>query len=459
MTHTDFSSLPLDSALLDNLASLNFTQMTPIQAQGLPLVLAGQDVIAQASTGSGKTLTFGLGVLSRLNVNLNRVQAMVLCPTRELADQVARELRRLARTLANVKLVSLCGGSPTAAQTATLQFGAHIVVGTPGRILKHLQQGSLNLDALNTLVLDEADRMLDMGFADDIHNVVEFVPKARQTLLFSATYPEEIGTLSRGLQQQPAEISVADEKNGSNIVELWFEVSQDQRRSALATLLAHYAPASAVVFCNTKRACQEVADHLGSLGFAALALNGDLEQRERDQVLVRFANGSANILVATDVAARGLDIRELEAVINYEVTQDPQVHIHRIGRTGRAGHQGLALSLYSAKEAYRVNMIEEYQRAPMAHGDLSSLNGTTAPRQPAMVTLNIAGGRKTKIRAGDILGALTRDAGISGDQIGKIDITEMQSYVAIHKDVAKQALKHLQQGKVKGRSVRVSKLG
>ncbi|OYD26143.1 ATP-dependent RNA helicase DbpA [Oceanimonas baumannii] len=459
MTNTDFSTLPLSPALLDNLASLNFTRMTPIQAQGLPLVLAGKDVIAQASTGSGKTLAFGLGLLMRLNTQHNRVQAMVLCPTRELADQVARELRKLARTMQNVKLVALCGGSPTSAQTATLQFGAHIVVGTPGRILKHLQQETLTLDALNTLVLDEADRMLDMGFAEDIQKVVAFAPKERQTLLFSATYPTEINELSRGLQNQPASISVADEQNGGNIVELLFEVTPEQRKTALSTLLAHYAPASAVVFCNTKRACQEVADHLNSQGFAALALNGDLEQRERDQVLVRFANGSANILVATDVAARGLDIHELEAVINYEVTQDPQVHVHRIGRTGRAGHQGLALSLYSAKEAYRVNMIEEYQRTPMAHGDLSSLDAAALPRSPDMVTLNIAGGRKTKIRAGDILGALTRDAGINGEQVGKIDITDMQSYVAIHKDVARQALKHLQQGKIKGRSVRVSRLG
>ncbi|MDP5290788.1 ATP-dependent RNA helicase DbpA [Oceanimonas sp. CHS3-5] len=459
MTNTDFSTLPLGPTLLDNLTSLGYSRMTPIQAQGLPLVLAGNDVIAQASTGSGKTLTFGLGLLSRLNVSRNRVQAMVLCPTRELADQVARELRKLARTMANVKLVSLCGGSPTAAQTATLQFGAHIVVGTPGRMLKHLQQGSLSLDALDTLVLDEADRMLDMGFADDIRKVVAFAPAERQTLLFSATYPDGIAELSRGLQRQPQQIAVADEQNADNIVELLFEVTPDQRKTALAAMLAHYAPASAVVFCNTKRACQEVADHLNGLGFAALALNGDLEQRERDQVLVRFANGSANILVATDVAARGLDIKELAAVINYDITQDPQVHVHRIGRTGRAGEQGLALSLYSPQEAYRVNMIEEYQRAPMAQGSLNALNGQAEPRQPDMVTLNIAGGRKSKIRAGDILGALTRDAGIAGNQIGKIDISEMQSYVAVHKSVARQALKHLQQGKIKGRSVRASRLG
>ncbi|GGB38921.1 ATP-dependent RNA helicase [Oceanisphaera marina] len=455
MNNTEFSTLSLDPALIANLTSLEYTRMTPIQAQSLPLMLNGKDVIAQASTGSGKTVAFGLALLARLDVNRLGVQTMVICPTRELADQVARELRRLARAMANVKLVVLCGGSPTAAQTASLEFGAHIVVGTPGRMLKHLEQGSLVLDDLNTLVLDEADRMLDMGFADDIERVVAFAPRERQTLLFSATYPEGIADLSRGLQQAPERVSVADENRADTIVQLLFEVVPNLRKQALATLLAHYAPRSAVVFCNTKRACQEVADHLTNLGFAALALNGDLEQRERDQVLIRFANGSANILVATDVAARGLDIKELAAVINYDITQDPEVHVHRVGRTGRAGQQGLALSLYSAQEAYRVNMIEEYQRAPIVQGSLADLNGNIPALQPDMVTLNIAGGRKSKIRAGDILGALTGEAGIQGAEVGKIDISEMQSYVAVHRDVANKALKHLQQGKIKGRTVKV----
>lgn len=458
MTQTEFSTLSLDPTLVDNLTSLEYTRMTPIQAQSLPLMLNGKDVIAQASTGSGKTVAFGLALLARLNVNHLAVQTMVICPTRELADQVAQELRRLARAMANVKLVVLCGGSPTSAQTASLEFGAHIVVGTPGRMLKHLEQGSLHLDHLNTLVLDEADRMLDMGFAYDIEQVVAYAPKARQTLLFSATYPNGIADLSRGLQQNPERVSVADENRADTIVQLLFEVSPHLRKQALATLLAHYAPRSAVVFCNTKRACQEVADHLTELGFAALALNGDLEQRERDQVLIRFTNGSANILVATDVAARGLDIKELAAVINYDITQDPEVHVHRVGRTGRAGQQGLALSLYSPQEAYRVHLIEEYQNATIVQGTLAELNSNTPPLQPDMVTLNIAGGRKSKIRAGDILGALTGEAGIKGDQVGKINISEMQSYVAVHKDVAKQALKHLQQGKIKGRIVKVRQI-
>ncbi|RQM67641.1 ATP-dependent RNA helicase DbpA [Aeromonas hydrophila] len=457
--NNEFSSLNLSSALQDNLASLGYLQMTPIQAQSLPLVLDGKDLIAKAKTGSGKTAAFGLGLLASLDVNRLEVQALVLCPTRELADQVATEIRRLARTLPNVKLVTLCGGTPTAPQSATLSFGAHIAVGTPGRILKHLEQGTLELDGLKTLVLDEADRMLDMGFGEDINRVISHAPRDRQTLLFSATYPEGIAQMSRGVQRNPVEVSVESLHEDSAIEQKLYEVPAGQRLDALGWLLSHYQPSSCVVFCNTKRACNDVADHLAAKGFSALALNGDLEQRERDQVLVRFANGSATILVATDVAARGLDIKELGAVINYELTYDPEVHVHRIGRTGRAGQQGLALSLYQPNEAQRVNFIEEYQQAPIPQGDLAGIGRDIKPIAPQMVTLSIDAGRKTKVRAGDILGALTGEGGIAGADVGKIQISEQYSYVAVKRQVASTALKRLQEGKIKGRSYRARKLG
>ncbi|MGL5708875.1 MAG: helicase-related protein, partial [Aeromonas sp.] len=246
---------------------------------------------------------------------------------------------------------------------------------------------------------------------------------------------------------------------GSAIEQKLYEVPAGQRLDALTWLLSHYQPSSCVVFCNTKRACNDVADHLAAKGFSALALNGDLEQRERDQVLVRFANGSATILVATDVAARGLDIKELGAVINYELTYDPEVHVHRIGRTGRAGQQGLALSLYQPNEAQRVNIIEEYQQAPMPLGDLDSIGRDIKPIAPQMVTLSIDAGRKTKVRAGDILGALTGEGGIAGADVGKIQIAEQYSYVAVKRSVGSAALKRLQEGKIKGRSYRARKLG
>jgi len=459
VNNSEFSSLNLSPALLENLTTLGYLQMTPIQAQSLPQVLDGKDLIAKAKTGSGKTAAFGLGLLSSLDVNRLEVQALVLCPTRELADQVATEIRRLARTLPNVKLVTLCGGTPTAPQSATLSFGAHIAVGTPGRILKHLEQGTLELDSLKTLVLDEADRMLDMGFGEDINRVISHAPRDRQTLLFSATYPEGIAQMSRGVQRNPVEVSVASLHEESAIEQKLYEVPAGQRLDTLTWLLSHYQPSSCVVFCNTKRACNDVADHLAAKGFSALALNGDLEQRERDQVLVRFANGSATILVATDVAARGLDIKELGAVINYELTYDPEVHVHRIGRTGRAGQQGLALSLYQPNEAQRVNLIEEYQQAPMPLGDLDAIGRAIKPLAPQMVTLSIDAGRKTKVRAGDILGALTGEGGIAGADVGKIQISEQYSYVAVKQSVAKAALKRLQEGKIKGRSYRARKLG
>ena len=457
--NNEFSSLHLSPALQDNRASLGYLQMTPIQAQSLPLVLDGKDLIAKAKTGSGKTAAFGLGLLANLDVNRLEVQALVLCPTRELADQVATEIRRLARTLPNVKLVTLCGGTPTAPQSATLSFGAHIAVGTPGRILKHLEQGTLELDGLKTLVLDEADRMLDMGFGEDINRVISHAPRDRQTLLFSATYPEGIAQMSRGVQRNPVEVSVESLHEDSAIEQKLYEVPAGQRLDALGWLLSHYQPSSCVVFCNTKRACNDVADHLTAKGFSALALNGDLEQRERDQVLVRFANGSATILVATDVAARGLDIKELGAVINYELTYDPEVHVHRIGRTGRAGQQGLALSLYQPNEAQRVNFIEEYQQAPIPQGDLAGIGRDIKPIAPQMVTLSIDAGRKSKVRAGDILGALTGEGGIAGADVGKIQISEQYSYVAVKRQVASAALKRLQEGKIKGRSYRARKLG
>ncbi|PMU06437.1 ATP-dependent RNA helicase DbpA [Aeromonas salmonicida] len=459
MNNTEFSSLNLSPALQENLTSLGYLQMTPIQAQSLPLVLDGKDLIAKAKTGSGKTAAFALGLLAKLNVNRLEVQALVLCPTRELADQVAQEIRRLARALPNVKLVTLCGGTQTAPQSATLGFGAHIAVGTPGRILKHLEQGTLELSGLKTLVLDEADRMLDMGFGEEINRVISYAPEQRQTLLFSATYPEGIAQMSRGVQHNPVEVSVESLHEGSAIEQKLYEVPAGQRLDALTWLLSHYQPASCVVFCNTKRACNDVADHLAAKGFSALALNGDLEQRERDQVLVRFANGSATILVATDVAARGLDIKELGAVINYELTYDPEVHVHRIGRTGRAGQQGLALSLYQPNEAQRVNLIEEYQQAPMPQGDLAEIGREIKPIAPQMVTLSIDAGRKTKVRAGDILGALTGEGGIAGADVGKIQISEQYSYVAVKRSVGSAALKRLQEGKIKGRTYRARKLG
>jgi len=433
--------------------------MTPIQAQSLPDILKGKDLLAQAKTGSGKTAAFAIGLLHKLDVQTYQTQSLVLCPTRELAEQVSNEIRRLARSIPNTKLLTLCGGKPMAPQITSLERAPHIVVGTPGRILKHLEKETLKLDGLNMLVLDEADRMLDMGFHDDIMRVIKMVPPQRQTLLFSATYPDEIKDISDAVQNDPVEVRVESLHDNKKIKQIFYEIDKSERNKTLVSLLQHYQPESSLVFCNRKQQCQELAEDLQQQGFHALALHGDLEQRERDQVLAQFANKSSSILIATDVAARGLDIKDLEAVINFELSPDPEVHIHRIGRTGRAEKEGLALSLFMASESPKVIKIEAYQNSPIRIDKTSTLSKKENFKlSPSMVTLCINGGRREKIRAGDILGALTANTDLSGKQIGKIDIFDIIAYVAVEQASANQALKILTQGKIKGRRFRVRKL-
>lgn len=460
-----FSSLPLTPAFLANLHSLDYKTMTAIQTQSLPVMLNGQDILAQAKTGSGKTAAFAIAILYQLEPQTYQTQAMVLCPTRELADQVGKEIRRLARAIPNTNILTLCGGKAIGPQLASLQRHPHIVVGTPGRILKHLEKGSLKLQALKTLVLDEADRMLDMGFHDDIMRIIDFVPQQRQTLLFSATYADEIKSISKGIQNKPVNIKVESQHDQNRIKQVFYEIKKTERTEILMALLQHYQPESCVIFCNRKQQCQVLAEALKASGYHALALHGDLEQKERDQVLVQFSNKSSSILIATDVAARGLDIKDLQAVINFELSQDPEIHIHRIGRTGRAGNEGLAISLFMASEAPKVIAIEEYQNSPARIAETQSLRpaaDSAEKLKPAMVTLRINGGRKNKVRAGDILGALTASNNdgnsINASQIGKIDIFDMFAYVAVEKGIARQALKLLAEGKIKGRKFKVQKL-
>ena len=458
MTHP-FSALPLAPQFLSNLDTLGYREMTPIQAESLPAVLEGRDLIAQAATGSGKTAAFGIGILQKLNPAWFAVQGLVMCPTRELADQVAGELRRLARGVGNVKVLTLTGGVAMRPQIASLEHGAHIVVGTPGRIRDHLGRNTLDLSKVQTLVLDEADRMTDMGFYDEIANIVRACPERRQTLLFSATYPDDIRHATSHFLRDPLEVVVESQHDESTIEQRFYEVGFDNRDDAVARLLSHYRPVSALAFCNTKAHCRELADSLRAQGFSALALYGELEQRERDEILILFANRSCSVLVATDVAARGLDISNLEAVINVDVSKDAEVHVHRIGRTGRGGESGLALSLCAPNEKKWVRLIEEYQNAPVAWHKLDELGDNDLAADPApMVTLVISGGKKDKLRPGDILGALTGDAGLPGAKIGKITLFDNQAFVAVERDIARQALQRLSEGKIKGRSIKVRML-
>ena len=452
---TAFSTLTvLPAAQLANLNELGYLSMTPVQAAALPAILAGKDVRVQAKTGSGKTAAFGLGLLQHIDPSRFETQSLVLCPTRELADQVAGELRRLARCLPNIKILMLCGGQPFGAQRDSLQHAPHIIVATPGRLLDHLQKGTVSLDALQTLVMDEADRMLDMGFSDAIDEVIRFAPADRQTLLLSATWPAAIAAISGRVQRHPETIELDSVDALPAIEQQFFEVSRHGKIALLQRLLSQHQPASCVVFCNTKRDCQAVCDALNAAGQSALSLHGDLEQRDRDQTLVRFANGSVRVLVATDVAARGLDIKSLALVVNFELAWDPEVHVHRIGRTARAGEQGLAISFCAPEEAQRATILADMLQLSLNWLPAPAGNAIT-PLTAEMATLCIDGGKKAKMRPGDVLGALTGDMGFDGADIGKITVHPAHVYVAIRQNMAQKAYKQLQNGKIKGKACRV----
>jgi len=459
LSNLSFSSLPLPPAQLTNLESLGYLEMTAIQAAALPQALAGVDLIGQAKTGSGKTAAFTLPLLTRINPRDFGTQALILCPTRELASQVASEIRRLARYQQNIKVVTLVGGQSIGPQIGSLEHGAHVVVGTPGRIKDHLRKETLSLERVNTLVLDEADRMLEMGFVDDIEAIIGETPATRQTLLFSATFPENILKLSARFQTTPQRVSVESLHDGQHIDQQFFICQKSDRLAALVKLLVHFQPSAAVVFCNTKQLVREVCEHLNRSGIHAQALHGDMEQRDRDQVLIQFKHLSCSILVATDVAARGLDIDDLPAVVNFELPRNAEVYVHRIGRTGRAGKEGLALSLFADSERYKLQSIGDYLQQELHYEDIEQVPKSAAGlAPPAFVTLCIHGGRKQKIRAGDILGALTGEAGMDGKAVGKITVTDYSTYVAIAHNEADKALGRLLNGKIKGRKFKVRKL-
>ena len=448
LTMAMFETLEVTKEMQNNLEKLGFVKMTEIQAQSLPHTLKGLDIIAQAKTGSGKTLAFGIPLLEKLDVKKFRPQSLIMCPTRELADQVANELRKIAKFKHNIKILTLCGGSPMRAQIQSLYHGAHVIVGTPGRIQDHIGKNTLNLNDINTVVLDEADRMLDMGFIDVIEHILERVPKKRQTMLFSATFGDDIKKLSSSIMDNPKMVKVEGAEENTNIKQLFFLTNKEQKFEALLTLLRTYKPESSIIFCNMKVLVTEVAEGLQDEGFDALDLHGDLDQIDRTETLLQFANRSCSILVATDVAARGLDIDDVDVVINYDLPRDSESFTHRIGRTARAGKSGLALSLgtkfelskFDEKEVKNLNDLDEDPSVTL---------------QASMKTLSLAGGKKSKLRAGDILGTLCVAIGLTKEEVGKITINDRHTYVAIKKSAFEKAFKGLQKEKIKGRNFRV----
>lgn len=453
-TPKKFDTLKLNKDLLNNLSQIGYESMTPVQEESLPVILNKKDIIAQAKTGSGKTAAFGLGILNGLNLKFFGTQALIICPTRELAEQVGQSIRKLARQMPNVKIINLSGGMPMKAQLDSLKYGTHIVVGTPGRILKHLDKASLDISQLSTLVLDEADRMLDMGFSEAIDNIIKKTPKKRQTLMFSATFPDAILLMAEQYLNQPTRIVIESKLEESDIQEVFYKTNSNEKLHLVTSLLAHHQPASVLIFCNTKLMTSEITQHLKTQGYTVKCLNGDMEQVDRDLAMIQFANSSCPILVATDVAARGLDIKDLPLVINYELAFDVETHTHRIGRTGRAGQTGLAVSLVSANQRHLL------PQEKIAWSNIEELSSDAHfSKIPKMLTINLDLGKKDKLRPGDILGTLVKDVGIPVEAIGKINILALRSYVAISNELAKKVCNSLSTKKIKGMQVKARIIG
>ncbi|NNB92005.1 ATP-dependent RNA helicase DbpA [Corallococcus exiguus] len=459
----EFSALSLSPPLLQVLEELEFKTATPIQAQSIPVLLQGKDLVGQARTGSGKTAAFALPILQKVKLTQDRrLQALVLCPTRELCAQVAGEIRRLARRMPGVQVLALAGGQPIRPQVEALEKGVHIGVGTPGRIIDLLDREVLDTRHLATVVLDEADRMLDMGFREDMERVLGATPSKRQTVLFSATFPDDIEKLSRAFQKDPVRVSLAQEEAAPDIQQVGYACTPEEKQVLLLRLLRQHQPASAIVFCNFKAVVVELTRALVQAGVSADGLQGDLEQFDRDRVMAKFRNHSTRVLVATDVAGRGIDVEALDAVVNYELPQQPEAYVHRIGRTGRAGRRGLALSLVTRSDSRKVEDIEGTTGVKLEKGDVDALVPENVPGVSLISgweTLSISAGRKDKMRPGDILGALTGEAGgLKAEDVGKIEIHDHHAFVAVSKRVVKVAFQRLSEGRIKGRKHRIERV-
>lgn len=474
-----FRDLKISSTLIAVLEEIGYSAMTEVQAQAIPHLLLGKDLIGQSKTGSGKTAAFSIPILEKIQLQNRSIQALILCPTRELCTQVAREIRKLGRKHPSLQVLILAGGQFIAPQLSALEKGVHIAVGTPGRVMDIIGRGKLNLSRLRTIVLDEADRMLDMGFEEDMQQIMGYMPSKRQTVLFSATFPESITSLSEQYQKNPVTVTIKNDDTESSPIKDYFIAAEDDKIKTLKSVLDLLKPKNAIIFCNLKAVTQEVAQDLRELGFSADCLNGDLEQFDRDRIMARFRNESLKLLVATDVAARGIDVEKLDLVVNFDTPAKPDVYVHRIGRTGRAGQKGVAISLLISKEHHKLDRISEYTKRDCRLSTIDDLKSTlsyltskdvsvsstkeeatsTYDNKSPMVTLCIFGGRKDKLRPGDILGALTGETGnLPGSAVGKIEIHDRLTYVAIQRDYAAKALMAIQSGRIKARTFKVSQI-
>ena len=515
-----FEEMGLSEEIQKAVRYMGFEEASPIQAKAIPAMISGIDLIGQAQTGTGKTAAFGIPILEKVDPKLKKLQAIVLCPTRELAIQVADEIRNLSRYMHGIKVLPIYGGQDIVKQIRSLKSGTQIVIGTPGRVMDHMRRKTMKLDFVHTVVLDEADEMLNMGFREDIEFVLSGVPEERQTVLFSATMPKPIMEITKKFQNNAKVIKVTKkELTVPNIEQYYYEVRPKNKEEVLSRLLDIYNPALSVVFCNTKRQVDELVEGLKGRGYFAEGLHGDMKQQQRDRVMNGFRNGRTEILVATDVAARGIDVDDVDAVFNYDLPQDDEYYVHRIGRTGRAGKNGKAFTFITGREFYKLKDIQRYCRTKIIAKQVPSLNDVANVKadkifekvagmidednlkpyirmieeklekedyttldlaaaflrmalgdedksvevddfgdtgaEDGMVRLFINIGKNQKARPGDILGAIAGETGIAGSLIGTIDMYDKYTFVEVPKEYARDVLNAMSHARIKGRNINI----
>ncbi len=524
-----FEELNLSEEILKAVMDMGFEEATPIQAQSIDVIMSGKDVLGQSQTGTGKTAAFGIPCLEKIDVNDRRLQAVILCPTRELAIQVCEEFRKLLKYKDNIRVLPVYGGQPIDRQIMALKKGVHVIIGTPGRVMDHMERRTIKMESVKMVILDEADEMLDMGFREDIETILTKVPDERQTILFSATMPKGILELTRNFQTNPVHVKVEHKELTVPLIEqIYFEVKEKTKLEALSRLIDMENPELSLIFCNTKRQVDDLVEQLQGRGYFAEGLHGDLKQAQRDKVMQKFRNRTLEILVATDVAARGIDVDDIEIVFNYDVPQDEEYYVHRIGRTGRAGRSGKAYTFVVGKEIYKLRDIMRYTKAKVVQKKLPTLSDIEASKtrnfvekikavieeghlakyiniaetmmnedfnsldiaaalmkmhlsdsgsdesdvtddlnfessysgggnSGDIVTLFINVGKNNKIRAKDIVGALAGETGISGKQIGNIEIFDDYSLVDVPKEYAKDIIQIMKSHKIKGNKVNIER--
>lgn len=527
MEHLRFEDMNISNEICRAVLDMGFEEATPIQSQAIPVILEGKDIIGQSQTGTGKTAAFGIPLLERINPDDRRLQALILCPTRELAIQVSEEFRKLLKYKDNIRVLPIYGGQPIDRQIAALRKGTQVVIGTPGRVMDHMRRRTIKAETVQMMVLDEADEMLDMGFREDIETILVKIPEEHQTLLFSATLSPEILDITKRFQKNPEFIKIVrKELTVPNIEQYYFDVKEKTKLDALCRIIDVYDPKLAMVFCNTKKRVDDLVEMLQGRGYFAEGLHGDLKQAQRDKVMQKFRNGTIEILVATDVAARGIDVDDIDVVFNYDVPQDEEYYVHRIGRTGRAGKAGKAFTFCVGKEIYKLRDIMRYTKTKIQQQKLPTLSDVEEMKTniylekikgiieeghltkyihlvdrlmeedytsidiaaallkdhlsdvnaddidalddinlggtelysgegEKMVRLFINAGKKSKIRAKDIVGAIANEAGIPGKTLGEIAIFDEYTFVDVPNEFVRDILHGMKHAKIKGKRVHI----